>query len=113
VRRSGFGVDRHVVGHSGFRVHNRNMKRFRGGLVLKAHRLCVSLNSRLDSNNEEEVEGYVVGLEIAVEDAEVVEVGERVCQLPQPAPHHLSFCKYVELLHKFRCQAHREGSRKI
>ena len=60
------------------------------GLVLKAHRLCVSLNSRLDSNNEEEVEGYVVGLEIAVEDAEVVEVRERICQLSQPAPHHLS-----------------------
>ena len=28
---------------------------FRGGLVFKAHRLCVSLNSRLESNNEEEV----------------------------------------------------------
>ena len=30
------------------------MQRFRGGLVLKAHRLCVSLNSRLESNEEEE-----------------------------------------------------------
>jgi len=29
-------------------------KRFRGGLVFKAHRLCVSLNSRLESNKEEE-----------------------------------------------------------
>jgi len=28
--------------------------RFRGGLVFKAHRLCVSLNSRLESNKEEE-----------------------------------------------------------
>ena len=28
------------------------MKRFRGGLVFKAHRLCVSLNSRLESNKE-------------------------------------------------------------
>ena len=27
--------------------------RFRGGLVFKAHRLCVSLNSRLESNKEE------------------------------------------------------------
>ena len=35
------------------RVH-RNVKRFRGGLVFKAHRLCVSLNSRLESNTEEE-----------------------------------------------------------
>ena len=32
----------------------RNVKRFRGGLVFKAHRLCVSLNSRLESNKEEE-----------------------------------------------------------
>ena len=29
------------------------MERFRGGLVFKAHRLCVSLNSRLESNKEE------------------------------------------------------------
>ena len=28
----------------------------RGGLVFKAHRLCVSLNSRLVSNKEEEEE---------------------------------------------------------
>ena len=27
-------------------------QRFRGGLVVKAHRLCVSLNSRLESNEE-------------------------------------------------------------
>ena len=27
---------------------------FRGGLVFKDHRLCVSLNSRLESNKEEE-----------------------------------------------------------
>ena len=31
-----------------------NMQRFRGGLVFKAHRLCVSLNSRLGTNKEEE-----------------------------------------------------------
>jgi len=30
------------------------MQWFRGGLVIKAHRLCVSLNSRLESNEEEE-----------------------------------------------------------
>ena len=28
------------------------MQRFRSGLVFKAHRLCVSLNSRLESNKE-------------------------------------------------------------
>jgi len=31
-----------------------NVQRFRGGLVFKAHRLCVSLHSRLGSNKEEE-----------------------------------------------------------
>ena len=30
--------------------------RFRSGIVFKAHRLCVSLNSRLESNKEEEEE---------------------------------------------------------
>ena len=30
------------------------VQRFRGGLVFKAHTLCVSLNSRLQSNKEEE-----------------------------------------------------------
>ena len=29
------------------------MQRFRGGLVFEAHRLCVSLNSRLEGNKEE------------------------------------------------------------
>jgi len=33
---------------------HRNVLRCRSGLVFKAHRLCVSLNSRLDSNKEEE-----------------------------------------------------------
>ena len=32
------------------------MQWFRGGLVFKAHILCVSLNSRLESNKEEEEE---------------------------------------------------------
>ena len=32
----------------------RDMQRSRGGLVFKAHRLCVSLNSRLESTQEEE-----------------------------------------------------------
>jgi len=35
-------------------LRHRNVQRFRGGLVFKAHRLCVSLNSRLESNKEEE-----------------------------------------------------------
>ena len=39
----------------------RNVQRFRDGLVLKAHRLRVSLNSRLESNKEEEYQVEVVG----------------------------------------------------
>ena len=35
------------------RLH-RNVQQFRGGLVFKAHRLCASLNSRLERNKEEE-----------------------------------------------------------
>ena len=34
---------------------HKKVKRFRGGLVFKAHRRFVSLNSRLESNKEEEV----------------------------------------------------------
>ena len=33
---------------------HRNVQWFRGGLVFKAHRLCVSLYSRLESTKEEE-----------------------------------------------------------
>ena len=35
----------------------RNVQWFRGGLVFKAYRLCVSLNSRLESNKKEEKGG--------------------------------------------------------
>ena len=38
---------------------NRNVERFRGGLAFKAHRLCVSLNSRLESNKEGLTTGVV------------------------------------------------------
>ena len=37
---------------------HRNVQRFRGGLVFNADRLCVSLNSRLESNKEEEEEVF-------------------------------------------------------
>ena len=39
--------------HSSIPSVTRNVQRFRGELVFKAHRLCVSLNSRLESNKEE------------------------------------------------------------
>jgi len=35
------------------RVDQHRQLRFRGGLAFKAHRLCASLNSRLESNKEE------------------------------------------------------------
>ena len=35
-------------------VYPRSSRADHGGLVFKAHRLCVSLNSRLESNKEEE-----------------------------------------------------------
>ena len=35
-------------------VLDSGVQRFRGGLVVKAHRLCVSLNYRLESNKEEQ-----------------------------------------------------------
>jgi len=38
----------------GIELLHRNVQRFRGGLVFKAHRLCISLNSRLESSTEEE-----------------------------------------------------------
>ena len=37
------------------------MQLFRGGLVFKAHRLCVPLSSRLESNKEEEADLVVLG----------------------------------------------------
>jgi len=40
-----------VEGRRGL-IH-RNVQRFRGGLVLKNHRLCVSLNSTLERNKKE------------------------------------------------------------
>jgi len=46
----------------------RRLWRFRGGLVFKAHRLCVSLNSRLESHKEEEDSG-VGGADLASEHA--------------------------------------------
>jgi len=36
----------------------RIVQRFRGGLVLKVHRLCASRNSGLESNKEEYEEEY-------------------------------------------------------
>ena len=39
---------------------HRNVQWFRGGLVFKAHRLCVSLNSRLERNKQEEDSPYEI-----------------------------------------------------
>ena len=37
-------------------LRRRNVKQFRGGLVLNVHRLCVSLNSRLERTKEWKVD---------------------------------------------------------
>jgi len=42
-----------MKGFGGSRDSGEGAERFRCGLVVKAHRLCVSLNSRLESNKEE------------------------------------------------------------
>ena len=41
----------------GEQLLHKNVQRFRGGLVFKVHRLCVSLTSRLESNEEEKKGG--------------------------------------------------------
>jgi len=40
------------IGFGAWGPLHRNVQRFRGGLEFKAHRLCVSLDSRLESNKE-------------------------------------------------------------
>ena len=55
---------------SGEQLLRRIVKRFRGGPVFKAHRLFVSLNSRLENDQEEEGWGlgsWVEGLESRIE----------------------------------------------
>ena len=43
---------------------NKNVQRFRGGLVFKSHRRCASLNSRLESTKAEKKKGtFAAGVE--------------------------------------------------
>ena len=51
-----FGSARRIIGFPVDRQDqlSERVQRSRGGLVFEAHRLCASLNSRLESNNEEE-----------------------------------------------------------
>jgi len=51
------------------------VQRFRGGLVFKAHKFCVSLNSRLESNKEEE--GTHQGAEFGLKHLHLVQVERR------------------------------------
>ena len=46
------GLDQQVESVRNNTSDLRENQRFRGGLVFKAHRLCVSLNSRLESNKK-------------------------------------------------------------
>jgi len=64
-RDSGFGFSGFVFRVLGARptqseVTYLHVQRFRGGLVFKAQRLCVSFNSRLESNKEENEKTYLV-----------------------------------------------------
>jgi hypothetical protein len=47
----------HPSFHQRYLHLHRHVQRLRGGLVFKAHRLCVSLNSRPESNKEEKEDG--------------------------------------------------------
>ena len=64
------------------------MQRFRGGLVFKAHRLCVSLNSRLESTKEEGTVGDA-------DDGEDV-VGGVGLGLVAPEAHHFTCDRHQE-----------------
>ena len=50
----GCGVEDLGLRIEGGQPLHRNVQRFRGGLVFKAHILCASLNSRLESHKKEE-----------------------------------------------------------
>ena len=52
LRIQGFALGNPL--HPVAQLLHRNVQRFRGGLVCKAHRLYISLNSRLESNKEAE-----------------------------------------------------------
>ena len=58
---------------------DRNVQRFRGGLEFKEHRLCVSLNSRLEGNKEEEETGL-----------------DEEARLEPPASYAASCCRAAE-----------------
>jgi len=77
----------------------RDEQRFRGGLVFKAHRLCVSLNSRLESKKEEEkkrrqlerfprLEPESQGLNLALTVLYVPYRGTSLIRTPPPPDHH-------------------------
>ena len=54
------------------------MQRFRGGLVFKAHRLSVSLNSRLESKEEETTKVSGLGYRVQGFGFRVSSLGSRV-----------------------------------
>ena len=78
------------------------MQRFRGGLVFEAHRLCVSLNARLEHNKEEEdgplLEAAEEGI---VEVPGLVRGRQHHHQFPLPARLHKSRVDFVGKLLDF------------
>jgi len=101
------------------------VQRFRGGLVCKDHRLCASLNSRLESNKEEEKIDLghaddTLGVAVA---EPVIHHGVGGCGRDSRVPHlydhvhgrkHLSTMEriFIELMTSDRkLKASREGSK--
>ena len=70
------------------------MKWFRGGLVFNAHRLFVSLNSRLESNKEEEEDWADLGGSLELGRGHLVPI--LVDQLERPAAQHVSYRRESE-----------------
>ena len=77
---------------------HRSVQRFRGGLVFKAHRLCVSLDSRLESNKEEE--------------AHLRSTGESVRSPPAGAFSFSSWCRVGDLCFRVQGFGFRSGGQR-
>ena len=65
------------------RLRHRNVQRFQGGHVFKAHRLCLSLNSRRESNKEEEDSSCPSGVALLVSSGEVTSLFFCITLMPR------------------------------
>ena len=65
------------------------MQRFRGGLVFKAHRLCVTLNSRLESNKERKEEDHLAATGASAESVNLNDSGTNLIHFYGFQPQYL------------------------